>query len=42
MVYAPNFAENSGLTVTGLSVILRSQDGFESESPEKEFQTITF
>ena len=42
MVYAPNFVENSGLTVTSLSVILRSENGFESKSPEKEFQAITF
>ena len=35
MVYAPNFVENSGLTVTSLSVILRSENGFESKSPER-------
>ena len=40
MQYAPNCFENSGLTVTCISVILLGQDGFESECPEIKFQTI--
>ena len=38
--YAPNCVENSGLTVSGMSVTLLSQDGFESECPETMFKTI--
>ena len=34
-------AESSGLKVTGIFVILLSQDDFESNSPEAKFQTIT-
>ena len=33
--------KSSVLTVTGVPVILLSQDGFESECPETKFQTIT-
>ena len=30
------------LTVTGISVILLSQDGFESDCPETKFQKSTY
>ena len=33
---------NFGLKTAGILVILQSQDGFESDCPERKFQTITF
>ena len=41
MAYASKYVKNSGLTVTGISVISLGHGGFESECPETKFQTIT-
>ena len=38
--YAPNCTESCGLKVTGIFLIILSQDGFGSDSPEIKFQTI--
>ena len=34
--------KKAGLKTTSIFVILLSQNGFESDSPEKKFQTVTF
>ena len=39
--YAPNCVESYGLKATGIFVVLLSQDGFESDCPETNFQTIS-
>ena len=41
MAYASKCVKTTGLTVTGISVMLWGHDGFESECPETKFQTIT-
>ena len=41
MLYVPNCVESCGLKMTGISVTLLSQDGFESDCPEMKFQAIT-
>ena len=40
--YAPHCVERCSLRAIGISVILLSQDSFESKCPETKFQTITF
>ena len=35
MTYAPNCVQSSGLKAAGVSVILMSQDGFESDCLER-------
>ena len=35
--YAPNCVWSSGLKATGIFVILLSQDGFESDCPERKY-----